>query len=94
MLKFDLISPVTAVYAPELPGEGRGNHRTYQNCPADFNQDGFIDFFDYDAFVACFEGAGCPPGLTADVTNDGFVDFFDYDLFVALYETGCVPAGG
>jgi hypothetical protein len=31
-------------------------------CPpgrsADFNGDGFADFFDYDAFVAAFE-AGC-----------------------------------
>jgi hypothetical protein len=27
-------------------------------CPIDFNQDGFIDFFDYDAFVQAFE-VGC-----------------------------------
>ncbi len=28
-------------------------------CPADFNGDGFVDFFDFDDFVAAFE-AGCP----------------------------------
>ena len=27
-------------------------------CPVDFNADGFVDFFDYDDFVAAFEG-GC-----------------------------------
>jgi hypothetical protein len=58
-------------------------------CPADFNGDGFLDFFDYDAFVECYETEVCPPGKTADFNNDGFVDFFDYDEFVLFYETGC-----
>ena len=55
---------------------------------ADFNGDGFLDFFDYDAFVACFEGAGCPEGRTADFNGDGFVDFADYGEFVAAFESG------
>jgi hypothetical protein len=59
-------------------------------CDADFNADGFVDFFDYDAYVGCYEGSGCPAGRAdADMTGDGFVDFFDYDAFVAGYETGC-----
>lgn len=59
-------------------------------CDADFNGDGFVDFFDYDAFVSCYEGSGCPAGRAdADMTGDGFVDFFDYDAFVEGYETGC-----
>jgi hypothetical protein len=58
-------------------------------CPADFNGDGFLDFFDYDDYVACFEGSGCPPGRDADFNGDGFVDFFDYDEFVLNFETGC-----
>jgi hypothetical protein len=57
-------------------------------CPADFNGDGFLDFFDYDDYVACFEGAGAP-GCNADFNGDGFVDFFDYDDFVAAFEVGC-----
>ena len=58
------------------------------SCPsADFNGDGFVDFFDYDDYVACFEGT-CPPGLDADFNGDGFVDFFDYDDFVFAFE-GC-----
>ena len=58
-------------------------------CPADFNADGFADFFDYDAFVLCFEGEGCPAGASADFNGDGFADFFDYDAFVSAYESGC-----
>lgn len=58
-------------------------------CPADFNRDGFVDGFDYDDFVRCFEGEGCPDGASADFDNDGFVDGFDYDQFVAAFETPC-----
>lgn len=56
---------------------------------ADFNEDGFLDIFDYDEFVACFEGISCPPGTTADFNDDGFVDIFDYDDFVFRFEAGC-----
>jgi len=58
-------------------------------CPADFNGDGFADFFDFDAYVDCFENAVCPPGKSADFDGDGFVDFFDFDGFVAAFEVGC-----
>ena len=54
-------------------------------CPADFNGDGFQDFFDYDDFVAAFE-VGDP---RTDVNQDGFLDFFDYDEFVLRFEVGC-----
>jgi len=59
------------------------------SCAADFNGDGFVDGFDYDDFVACFEGDPCPPGKTADFNSDGFPDGFDYDDFVASFEIGC-----
>ncbi len=58
-------------------------------CPADFNEDGFLDFFDYDDYVNCFENNICPPGQNADFNGDGFVDFFDYDAYVAAFERGC-----
>lgn len=58
-------------------------------CRADFDRDGFVCAFDYDAFVACFEGATCPPGRNADFDRDGFVDGFDYDAFVAAFQDGC-----
>ena len=59
------------------------------SCPADFNGDGFLDFFDYDDYVSCFETGVCPAGRTADFNGDGFADFFDYDDFVAAFERGC-----
>ena len=58
-------------------------------CPADFNMDGFIDFFDFDDYVACFEDESMCHHNGADFNQDGFVDFFDYDAFVDAFETGC-----
>ena len=60
-----------------------------EGCLADFNRDGFVDFFDYLNYVSCFEGDGCGPGNDADANNDGFIDFFDYIEFVEAFETGC-----
>jgi len=53
------------------------------NGLADFNQDGSIDFFDFDDFMAAFDVADC----AADATGDGFVDFFDLDAFLAAFES-------
>jgi hypothetical protein len=58
-------------------------------CNADFNGDGFLDFFDYGDYVLCFETSQCPPGKTADFNGDQFVDFFDYSDFVERFESGC-----
>jgi hypothetical protein len=58
-------------------------------CSTDFNGDGFVDFFDYGAYVECFEGGVCLGGRDADFNRDGFVDFFDYAGFVEVFETGC-----
>lgn len=60
-----------------------------RECRADYNGDGFADFFDFDEFVSCFEGGPCPRGRTADFNGDGFPDFFDFDDFVAQFELGC-----
>lgn len=60
-------------------------------CRADFNNDGFIDFFDYTAYVDCFESGECPgslPQRVADYNGDGFADFFDYADFVDSFERG------
>ena len=58
-------------------------------CPADFNGDGFLDIFDFNDFVTCFEGDACPPGTSADFNGDGFPDIFDFNDFVTAFETGC-----
>jgi RHS repeat-associated protein len=54
---------------------------------ADFNRDGFTDFFDDLAYDDCYTGSGggCPSGQTADMNLDGFVDSFDYDEWDLSY---------
>ena len=54
-------------------------------CPADFNFDGFLDFFDYDDYQTAYETGD----MRADYNQDGFLDFFDYDAFQGAYEEGC-----
>ncbi len=62
---------------------------TMPTCPPDFNADGFVDFFDYDAFVEAYELGDPAANPSPDFNTDGFLDFFDYDAFVEAYETGC-----
>ena len=52
---------------------------------ADVNDDGFVDFFDYDVYVADFEAGN----LRADVSGDGRVTLDDYEEFVRGFERGC-----
>jgi hypothetical protein len=57
----------------------------FTGCPADFNQDGAGDFFDYLDFVSAFDAENC----SADYNGDNAVDFFDYLDFVAAFDLGC-----
>ncbi|MEK6700874.1 MAG: immunoglobulin domain-containing protein [Planctomycetota bacterium] len=66
-------------------GNATSNPARLVLCPADFNCDGALDFFDYDEFVVAFESGD----LHADFDADGTVDFFDYDAFVVAFEAGC-----
>jgi len=66
-------------------GSGMTAVQSRPPCPADFNGDGFLDFTDFDGFVAAFE-AGSGAG---DFNNDGFIDFTDFDAYVAAFEAGC-----
>jgi hypothetical protein len=59
-------------------------------CTPDFNGDGFLDFFDYDAYVTCFITPNdCPDFTDADLNADGFTDFSDFSDFVRAFEAGC-----
>ena len=54
------------------------------SCPADFNHDQVIDFFDYLDFVDAFStGAD-----NADYNHDQSIDFFDYLDFVNDFSSG------
>jgi hypothetical protein len=55
------------------------------DCPADFNGDNQVDFFDYLDFVAALDSEN----YDADVNFDLTLDFFDYLDFVAWYSRGC-----
>jgi len=54
-------------------------------CPADFDCDGFLEFGDFDVFVASFEAGEAK----ADFDGDGFISFEDFDAFVLRFEAGC-----
>ncbi|QOJ00348.1 MAG: right-handed parallel beta-helix repeat-containing protein [Phycisphaeraceae bacterium] len=89
----DLPAGVTTDAAGLARVVGAVDHGAYEaqgsGCAADFNNDGFVDFFDLDAYIECFEGGACPSGRDADFNSDGFIDFFDLDAFVEAFETGC-----
>ncbi|MCC6970804.1 MAG: agmatine deiminase family protein [Phycisphaerales bacterium] len=55
------------------------------HCAADFNNDGFVNGDDYDAFASAFDNAD--PG--ADINSDGFINGDDYDAFASHFEAGC-----
>ncbi len=55
------------------------------SCPADFNSDGAVDFFDYLDFVQAFADSSS----AADFNHDAVIDFFDYLDFVQAFSLGC-----
>ncbi|MBU6412500.1 MAG: hypothetical protein KGS45_03430 [Planctomycetes bacterium] len=64
---------------PGLPVPSAGG------CPADFNADTIVDFFDYLDFVAAFSANEASSDFNADTT----IDFFDYLDFVAAFSGNC-----
>ena len=66
-------------------GANAQNLQVFNNCLADYNDDGTVDFFDYLDFVSAFS----TNEWDADYNLDGVVDFFDYLDFVAAFSTGC-----
>jgi hypothetical protein len=54
-------------------------------CPADFNEDGFVNGDDADSFYAAFD-LGDP---SADFDGNGFVNGDDADGFAAAFAAGC-----
>ncbi len=55
------------------------------SCPADFNGDGLLDFFDLAAFLSAFSAQD----PSADFNNDGMFDFFDVSMYLNLFSSGC-----
>jgi hypothetical protein len=64
---------------------GKDNSFSYKRCPADYNNDGFVDGIDSDQFNNDFEaGDSC-----ADLNGDCFVDGIDSDYFNNEFESPC-----
>jgi hypothetical protein len=83
---FSSVSVLGAVPGRYFSVDTSGNIiRIVSSTLADFNRDGFIDFGDFDVFVATFEAGEA----AADINADDFIDFTDFDYFVALFESGC-----
>lgn len=65
--------------------QGRGAWSVPIYCPADVDQNGFVNGDDYDAFAESFDTAD----KAADFNGDGFVNGDDYDLFAGAFDVGC-----
>lgn len=55
------------------------------DCLPDWNDDGALDFFDVQGFLAAF-ASGDP---SADIVHDGVFDFFDVQSFLGAFSAGC-----
>lgn len=63
-------------------------------CPADFNNDGFVDDSDFVQFVVAYNELLCPeaPGTCpCDLNHDGMVDDTDFVFFVGAYNELLCP---
>ena len=67
------------------PAIDRGCYESQPPCPADINQDGYVNGNDYDLFASAFESAD----PDADFNQDGYVNGNDYDAFASHFEAGC-----
>ncbi len=70
---------------PDFIESDLSNYPAPNNCQADINGDGSLDFFDVSAFIAAFN-ANDP---IADMNDDGVFNFFDISAFVVMYQAGC-----
>ena len=64
---------------------GPGSTECVSSCPADFNGDGQLDFFDVSTFLSAFSAQN----PSADFTMDGEFDFFDVSAFLSAFSAGC-----
>jgi hypothetical protein len=56
------------------------------DCPADFNNDGLVNFFDISAFIAAYNAQSPDADIAAPF---GTWNFFDIAAFIADYNAGC-----
>ena len=61
------------------------NIQSENDCPADLNNDGLLDFVDISAFLTAFFNQD----PLADFNNDDTVDFLDITIFLTNFTSGC-----
>jgi len=60
----------------------------------DFNQDGYIDIFDYPIYdVINLNGTGNSVYTVTDLNGDGYVDIFDYPIYDQNSNNGVISIG-
>lgn len=76
----------TAYFYTPLLADGDGDGVPDDcHCPADFNADGVLDFFDLQSFLNAF--AALDP--SGDINGDEFFDFFDLQAYLNAFAVGC-----
>lgn len=65
-------------------------------CPADLNNDGFVEDSDFVIFAEAYNLLDCadptmPAGCPSDLNNDGFVDDADFVVFAEAYNALLCP---
>ena len=55
------------------------------DCTPDWNNDGVLDFFDVQGFLAAFSGGD----QSADIVDDDVFNFFDVQAFLGAFSAGC-----
>lgn len=74
-----------SAYNDNAAGDAKLNIQWRASCPADWNGDNVVDFFDYLDFLDAFNSGT----LAGDFNDDQVVDFFDYLDFVNEFSSGC-----
>jgi hypothetical protein len=65
-------------------------------CPADLNNDGVVDDFDFQLFAGAYNILDCndlgmPLGCPSDLNFDRVVDDLDFQVFVVAYNEVLCP---
>jgi hypothetical protein len=73
------------VIGPEAFTEARRFFNGLKSCPADFQGDGMVNFFDISKFISAYVSND----QLADMTQDNIVDVNDVFGFIDAYNKGC-----
>lgn len=62
-------------------------------CPADWNADGEVNFFDINAFLATWTASSANGTHMADLNFDGHISFADITKYLIIFTDNCVSQG-